>query len=318
MQGDGTQANPYIPNTWDDFVTAIGTSGAYVELPIELIKTSDEKVKNGKLYFDSQGNRIATPIQSELSSYYENDFKFDMNTVNPLGVFISFNNCHVDGNGASVVNLYISDNNSGILISSGTVYINNINFLNIYCDRSNTNYGILHCANSNGGYELQNVQFQGYVNRGTVLDVTGSVEKFTSVTFSFTFGINACFANGVFNSDSKLFNFVLFDFYGNPTSLFKSNYGNRFVNCKMTGKLTGTSGTNYTFPSDTSSSNCVIDMDVTNYNGVSFDYYNGSDPYIINTDKIPVGTVHDNILGVTTLQLQDASYLRSVGFPVGD
>lgn len=318
MTGTGTQNDPFIPNTWDDFVTAIGTSGAYVELPIELIKTSDEKVKNGKLYFDSRGNRIATPIQSELSNYYENNFKFDMNAVNPLGVLISFNNCHVDGNGASIINLYIPDNNSGILISSGTVYINNINFLNIYCDKSNTSYGILHCANSNGGYELQNVQFQGYINRGTVLDNTGNVEKFTSVTFSFTFGINACFANDVFNSDSKLFNFVLFDFYGNPTSLFKSNYGNRFVNCKMTGKLTGTSGTNYTFPSDTSSSNCAIDMDVTNYSGVSFDYYRGSDPYIINTDKIPVGTVHDNILGVTTLQLQDASYLRSIGFPVGD
>lgn len=318
MTGTGTQNDPFIPNTWGDFVTAIGTSGAYVELPIELVKTSDDRVKNGKLYFDSQGNRIATPIQSELSNYYENNFKFDMNAVNPLGVLISFNNCHVNGNGASVVNLYIPDNNSGILISSGTVYISNINFLNIYCDKSDTSYGILHCANSNGGYELQNVQFQGYINRGTVLDTTGSVEKFTSVTFSFTFGINARFTNGVFNSNSKFFNFVLFDFYGSPTSLFQSNYGNRFINCKMIGKLTGISGANYTFPSDTSSSNCVIDIDVTNYSGVSFDYYNGSDPYIINTDKIPVGTVHDNILGVTTLQLQDASYLRSVGFPVGD
>ena len=129
MQGDGTQANPYIPNTWDDFVTAIGTSEAYVELPIELVKTSDDRVRNGKIYFDSQGNQIAAPIQSELSNYYENNFKFDMNMVNPLGVLISFNNCHVNGNGASIVNLYVPNDNTGILIYDGTVYLQNINFL---------------------------------------------------------------------------------------------------------------------------------------------------------------------------------------------
>lgn len=33
MQGTGTQTDPYIPTTWDEFVTAIGISGAYVELP---------------------------------------------------------------------------------------------------------------------------------------------------------------------------------------------------------------------------------------------------------------------------------------------
>lgn len=33
MQGTGTQVDPYIPTTWNEFVTAIGTSGAYVELP---------------------------------------------------------------------------------------------------------------------------------------------------------------------------------------------------------------------------------------------------------------------------------------------
>lgn len=33
MQGDGSQANPYIPENWADFVTACETSDAYVSVP---------------------------------------------------------------------------------------------------------------------------------------------------------------------------------------------------------------------------------------------------------------------------------------------
>jgi hypothetical protein len=156
MTGTGTQNDPFIPNTWDDFVTAIGTSEAYVELPIVPIKTKDEHIMNGKLYFDSQGNRIQSPVESELSDYYENDFKFDMNVVNPLGVLIGFNNCHVNGNGASIVNLYVSNDNTGVRITDGTVYLQNINFLNIYCD-NNSNKGVFSCADNSRNYELTNV-----------------------------------------------------------------------------------------------------------------------------------------------------------------
>lgn len=319
MQGDGTQASPYIPETWDDFVTAIGTSGAYVELPIELVKTSDDKVKNGKLYFDSQGNRIATPTQSELSSYYENSFKFDMNAVNPLGVLISFNNCHVNGNGASIVNLYVPNDNTGILIDNGTAYLQNINFLNIYGD-NNSNKGVFSCRDNSRNYELTNVQFQGFINRGSMMGASGNIKKHTSTTFSLTFGLNAIFSPVALNSADKYYSFCLFDFYGNPTNVFGSSDGNRFLNCKMTGELTGTSGSNALFPSDESSSVCVIDIDVSNYDNVSFNYGNGqgSNPYIINTDKLPSETTHVGMTGVTTLQLQDASYLRGIGFPVGD
>lgn len=318
MTGTGTQNDPFIPNTWDDFVTAIGTSGAYVELPIELIKTSDDEVKNGKLYFDSQGNRIATPIQSELSNYYENNFKFDMNVVNPLGVLIGFNNCHVNGNGASIVNLYVPDDNTGVRITDGTVYLQNINFLNIYCD-NNSNKGVFSCADNSRNYELTNVQFQGFINRGVMMgSAGGSVKKHTSVTFSLIFGRNAKFCPAKLDDTNKYYSFCLFDFYGNPTYLFDDSNGNRFLNCKMTGELFGTyGGVRPLFPSSSNATTCVIDLDVTNYSGVYFEY-NGSNPYIINTDKLSSGTTYRGLTGVTTQQLEDASYLRSIGFPVGD
>lgn len=320
MTGIGTQNDPFIPNTWDEFVTAIGTSGAYVELPIVPIKTKDEHIMNGKLYFDSQGNRIQSPVESELSDYYENDFKFDMNVVNPLGVLIGFNNCHVNGNGASIVNLYVPSDNTGILIDNGTVYLQNINFLNIYSD-NNSNKGVFSCKDNSKNYELTNVQFQGFINRGVMMGVNGNIRKHTSTTFSLTFGRNAKFCPAYLDDSNKYYSFCLFDFYGNPTYLFSTTTfsgGNRFLNCKMTGELFGTySGTNSLFPSSSNSSTCVIDLDVTNYSDVYFEY-SGTNSYIINTDKLSSETTYSGLTGVTTLQLQDTSYLRSIGFPVGD
>lgn len=35
MLGAGTQEFPYIPENWEDFVTAVGTADAYVSLPVE-------------------------------------------------------------------------------------------------------------------------------------------------------------------------------------------------------------------------------------------------------------------------------------------
>ncbi len=33
MQGTGTKTSPYIPENWEEFLTAVGTSGVYVSLP---------------------------------------------------------------------------------------------------------------------------------------------------------------------------------------------------------------------------------------------------------------------------------------------
>lgn len=321
MQGDGTQANPYIPNTWDDFVTAIGTSGAYVELPIELVKTSDDKIKNGKLYFDSQGNRIATPVQSQMSTYYENDFRFDMNAVNPFGVLINFNNCHVNGNGASIINLYVTDSDTGINVSNGTLYLDDINFLNMYCDYNDANSGIFRCQDNSRNFIVKNVQFQGLINQGSMIgSAGGSTKSFTSVTFSLTFCKNARFTNSVLNNTDKYYKFCNFDFYGNPEQLWgASGSGNRnkFINCKMSGRLTGEFNNVAQFPSDSASSTNVIDVDYTESTNVTFDS-NGSNPFVINTDKLPAGTTYENMTGVTTAQLANAEYLRSAGFPCGD
>ena len=321
MTGTGTQNDPFVPSEWDEFTAAIGTSGAYVSMPIVPVKTTDRRIKLGKLYFDAQGNRIANPVASGLPNYYENNFKFDMNDIAPLGGLIEFNNCTVEGNGASIMNLHVPDDTKGIVITNGTLNLQNFQFLGINSESTNSNRGVFSCQDSNRNYSLTNVQFQGYIADGAFLGSSGgSTRKHISNTFSLTFGTNAKFCRTYLNANDQLYKSCWFDFYGTSSQPFTHSYGNRFIDCKMTGKLTGTAGENPLFPSDGSSMNCTIDMDVTEYSGVKFNYANGSGrhPYIINTDKLPAGTTYVGMTGVTTAQLADAEYLQNIGFPVGD
>lgn len=47
MTGTGTQADPYIVDTWPDFVTAVGTSGAYVKVTPGLTWNMNEVAPDG-------------------------------------------------------------------------------------------------------------------------------------------------------------------------------------------------------------------------------------------------------------------------------
>lgn len=66
MTGTGTQADPYIVSTWEDFVTAIGTEQAYVEFPENTIINMNDVVPEGigeMIYikctqFDAKGGEI--------------------------------------------------------------------------------------------------------------------------------------------------------------------------------------------------------------------------------------------------------------------
>lgn len=90
MQGTGTQADPYIPTTWDEFVTAIGTSGAYVSLPegggtFDMNEIAPEGLANSVsvncAQIDGSGWIIHAPHNIRFySSYSEcviNDLHFD-------------------------------------------------------------------------------------------------------------------------------------------------------------------------------------------------------------------------------------------------
>lgn len=96
--GTGTQADPYIVDTWSNFVTAVGTSGAYVEVMPETV--------------------------------------WDFNSIAPEGVSQTTVRCaHINGNGAIINNARIT-NESLLYVSSGlnSTTIENLNILNVLAD----------------------------------------------------------------------------------------------------------------------------------------------------------------------------------------
>ncbi len=95
MQGTGTQADPYIPATWSEFVTAVGKSGVYVSLP--------------------EGGGV-----------------FDMNEIAPEGgIKVTFSCIKIDGNGWSIENSF----NINFLATSYNARIHDLNFLNFYINK---------------------------------------------------------------------------------------------------------------------------------------------------------------------------------------
>lgn len=89
MTGTGTQADPYIVDTWPDFVTAVGTTGAYVEV---------------------------TP-----------GLTWDMNEIAPDGISTLTINCtSIDGNGLEIKALRAT---GYLLTINHAITIKNISFL---------------------------------------------------------------------------------------------------------------------------------------------------------------------------------------------
>ena len=94
MQGTGTKTSPYIPENWEEFLTAVGKSGAYVSLP-------------------------------------EDGGTFDMNDITPTGVgTIPFQCVEIQGNGWTIANAYNMTWEK--IEGTGSVKIYNLNITNFF------------------------------------------------------------------------------------------------------------------------------------------------------------------------------------------
>lgn len=125
MTGTGTQSAPYIVDTWEDFVTAIGTSGAYV-------KVADDTI-------------------------------WDMNSIAPEGIERIYCTCaELDGNNAVIQNLYFNAASEyGAFHFNSSVH--DISFLDFLSKQDSASYGhalIYLTSNSN----IQRVKFSGIIS----------------------------------------------------------------------------------------------------------------------------------------------------------
>lgn len=102
MTGTGTSADPFIPDNWDELITACGTSGAVISLP--------------------EGG------------------EWDMNEQYPDGVpTVSMNKSTINGNGFRIKNLRIKDNDA-FSSSAATSIINNLDIQDLYHAPTSSKY----------------------------------------------------------------------------------------------------------------------------------------------------------------------------------
>lgn len=92
MTGTGTQADPYIVDTWPDFVTAVGTTGAYVEV-----------APDTEWDFNNIAPEGAPTVT--VTAAHINGYGCILKNVRAEDTFLSF----AGGNAAEVENLRITD-----------------------------------------------------------------------------------------------------------------------------------------------------------------------------------------------------------------
>lgn len=125
MTGTGTQADPYIVDTWEDFTTAIGTSGVYVKMADNIV--------------------------------------WDMNNIAPNGITsLRFNCTELDGNGAVIQNLYFNAAGEYGIFYLYSSWMHDISFINFTSEVDSTRYS--HAVfNTANGSVTQRVTFSGIV-----------------------------------------------------------------------------------------------------------------------------------------------------------
>lgn len=292
-----------IVSDWDSFITAVGTSGADVEFPKQLVKTHDRDVDPNKLYVDSNGI-VQTNVQpSQLVNLYENTFKLDANLDNDLRTGfttpISINCNSINGFGGYINNVYGNAVDIFHLPSNANVTISQIAFLDFNLERAALFKGT---HQNDFNLCLFSGREKGEASNTTNIFESG-ITKFTSCSFNcepidrsgpfygailqfcrceFTF--DNCLNAGVFITPQNCY------FTGDWTETTVTVYG-QAIDCK------------YNIFEITRTSNILVSSGTVYNNLINNELYTGT---------IPTG-----FSGVTSAELEDAETLRDTyGFPI--
>ena len=287
MTGTGTQADPFVVDNWSDFVTAVGTSGAYVTFP------------------DTPG-------------------VINMNDEAPTGLTstVTLKCAGVDGKGWQIRNLY-SVGGHTVFYNSANLVVSNLDFINMYIDFQSANGYFFWRQNTNNCQ----ITFNGCVFSGMMITIpiigyNRQNWMFNTENYHSKTQLNSCAitiqlqGDSMFWSESEtdtanIFSFTTVKLSGDSAK----NLNGCYKNCKFTG---ASKSTNLYIKTDSRSTYNVFDVDFSQAASFSCAAPTGS-INLINTDKLPAGaTIGTGFIGVTTEQLSDATYLISLGFPIAE
>ena len=285
MTGTGTQNDPYIPASWSEFVTAIGTASAYVSVPEGTV--------------------------------------WDMNEIQPTGITsaITVAAYRVEGNGAEIRNLFFTGGGcftmptnpstnyhtfsdfifSNVLIESGSSFAKTPT-------TSNWQYFTLSgckvsCKIIDGCFAKweSGGQSQHILLSGTSLNAEISGNGTLAYRGSSSYGLILWLKNANIMLSGRMAGSA------NGTDIVAEN-------TLIRGDWDTVSGLRFS-TSEYTSKYSILDVDIP---ANSYLQSNGSlNKVLVNSDKIASGaTVSSGFTQVTDAQLHNASYLSSIGFPI--
>lgn len=284
MTGSGTQADPYIITTWEELIDASNRT------------TTD--------FCEWQGGDV------------------DLNDIKPEGYNTSvIINGIIDFKDATIKNLHTITDNLPILFAFGTNgYIKNLNLLNCFFT-GNYRYAIQFGADMSSDMYLENLRI------GIFLDLTNANSECTIIDTS----PDSMYYRSVFQKCS-------FNFRSNTQSIVRLAYGRRqgFYDCQFDFDIKSKDGYNVTYMTN---SDCDVyhsmikgryigqTEETKNFIGIN----NHSNIYLFNegsyTARSQGITIYNsenctitgtNVVGCTSTQMADTTYLKSIGFAIGD
>lgn len=283
VQGNGTQADPYIVDIWEDFIEKAQENNVY-------IKFADKEKPEDKV--------------------------IDMNKTSPEGITSYINvKANIDGNGWTIKNLYIKDLNSSYS-SYGLFHyrdtsrtISNLNFLNFYIKKGKL-FSSDTCRPT-----ISNCSFSGllYDNSSFIWTTTGTNDySFTFYRCSFNLrGISSSFLI----SGRNYANFDSCNFLINFTETNTDFYFGRQINSLLNGNIKNMG--RYLFDKlDTS----VINLNFNDEIGRSISL-SSVIKSIINSDNKNNATIDysgnsSELILCDSSQIKNADYLAEHGFPI--
>ena len=280
MTGSGTQADPYIPTTWAEFVTAIGTSSAYVSVPEGTV--------------------------------------WDMNEIQPTGYSsaIEWKALRVDGNNAQIKNLYFYSTGRFIMPNANYAAIYNIKFLNFLIEDSAL---VDTSAYYNYSVPFYSCSFSGKLINGALSKSNSGNDNNRQISFrqcsmNLELSGNSAIFNTYSNSNYFSVNAQNCNLKVSGTSTRTNTCQVKMQNCLWTGDMpTNLWLQGYT--NDFSQYN-IFDANIGASRTVTGTTW-AMRGNIVNSDKIVSGATVDSAYSrVNSAQLRDASYLASIGFPI--
>lgn len=284
ITGTGTQADPFKPTTWEEFLSVSDTDSVYIELPEGAV--------------------------------------FDMNDYYPEGIAETIPlRGFINGNGAIIKNAacYTADAAFRISLNDTLGQISNLNFQNIRYQPAGSDYRALFQTESTTfrGTAFKLCSFSG------IIDNTGSSGNgYTSLfgidaygtVYRCSFNIKAIGNSAGTGTRSGVGIAMGMTLYNNWDAKLQ------YCNIKISGEeywhgiyldntyLTGTGSSRISLLYGNES---VIDCEASAITKA----YGNQTKILINTDKYS-GSIPSGCIGVTTEQLKDAEYLSSLGFPI--